>query len=88
MKRIAKFGALALWLLFATFESAYWWGRHPQAVPSPPDAFWIWLDNLANAHCCEAMADVEIFYMLTVSFLFVCLCTFIAWRVFKRLRAR
>jgi hypothetical protein len=88
MKRIAKFSAMVLWLLIATFGLTFWWGRHPQAVPSPPDAFWIWLGDAAEAHCCESMADLEIGYMLAASFLFVCLCTFIAWRMVKRLRTR
>jgi hypothetical protein len=86
MKRAAKWGTVALWLLFATLGLTYWWGRHPQAIPSPPQGFWIWLGDVADAHCCEAMADVELYYMLAVAFLFASLCTFVAWRMLKRLR--
>lgn len=86
MKRVAKLGAVFLWLVFATLALVYWWARHPQAIPSPPEGFWIWLTDVADAHGCESVADVEFLYMLTVSFLFANLCTFVAWRILKRLR--
>ena len=85
MKRLVKVGAVILSLMFATLALTFWWARHPQAIPSPPDAFWIWLSNMAEAHSCESMGDLEVHYMLTGSFLLACFCTFVAWRIFKRL---
>ncbi|QCP48682.1 hypothetical protein FAZ95_05430 [Trinickia violacea] len=86
MRRAIKIGGVVVWLLFATLTLAYVWGRHPDAIPPPPLGFSLWLNDLFDAHDAEASADVDIYYMLTVSFLFASLCTFVAWRTFKRLR--
>ncbi|MGV2289536.1 hypothetical protein AAHK20_12565 [Trinickia sp. YCB016] len=88
MKRAIKIGGVIVWLLFATFALAYVWGRHPDAIPPPPLEFSLWLNDLFDAHDAEASADVDVFYMLTASFLFASLCTFIAWHVLKRLCRR
>ncbi|WDD94830.1 hypothetical protein Bsp3421_004975 [Burkholderia sp. FERM BP-3421] len=86
MKRLARSGLVALWQIFATLAVAYWWGRHPTAIPPPPVEFSLWLDDLFDARCCEASARVDVYYMLTCSFVATALGTFIGLRIWKRAR--
>ncbi|TKC83133.1 hypothetical protein FAZ69_25945 [Trinickia terrae] len=88
MKRTIEIGCVIAWLLLATLALAYVWGRHPDAIPPPPLSFSLWLNDLFDAHDAETSADVDLYYMLIASFLFASLCTFVAWRIFKRLRTR
>lgn len=83
MKRLCKIIALAIWLLVATVAFTRWWYEHPDAIPAPPQAFSIWLDNLFNAHCCESSAVVDLYYGLSVSFVLISICTLLAWRLYR-----
>lgn len=74
---------LTAWLVLASLAATYWWARHSEFIPSPPQAFWLWLTSLADGHCCESMGRIELYYMLAVSGVFACLCTFIASRLFN-----
>ena len=78
MKRSVKAAMIA-----APLAITYWWARHPDAIPSPPIPFWLWLSDLTSAHCCEAMADLELLYMLATSFTFVSLGTLASWQLFR-----
>lgn len=42
------------------------------------------MDDLLNAHCCESAANVELYFMLISSFVFVALFTLVSWRLHKR----
>ncbi|CAN0622695.1 conserved protein of unknown function [Burkholderia multivorans] len=84
MKHSIKTAIAALWLVAAPLAITCWWARHPDAVPSPPLSFWRWLSDLTGACCCEAMADLELLYMLAASFTFVSLVTLAGWRLFRR----
>ncbi len=88
MRRATKISGVIVWLLFATLALTYVWGRHPDAIPPPPLAFSLWLNDLFDAYDAEASGVVDVYYMLAVSFILVSFCTFVAWRIFKRLCKR
>lgn len=79
---------LAAWLIVATLVLTSLWAHNLDAVPRPPMAFAIWLDDIYGARNGEEVADLDALYMLTVSFVVVAVFTFLARHIWTRYSRR
>jgi hypothetical protein len=77
---------MGAWLLTATHALAYLWGGNLDLVPRPPAAFALWLVNLYGARNGDDIGNLDVIYMLTVSFIVVAVCTFLARLAWRRSR--
>ena len=73
-----KAAITAIWILCATVALAWLWGGNPDAVPRPPEDFAIWISDLFGAKNGEDMGRLEVWYMLTVSFIATVSATLLA----------
>ena len=88
MKRSTKITLVTLWLLVGTFILVSIWARHIDYIPSPPMEFSLWLSDLAGAKTADDEANLDVHYMLVVSFLVLSLFTFIAMFIWRRILKR
>ena len=79
---------MAVWLIVGAHALAYVWGGNLDLVPRPPEAFGIWLGNIYGAKNGEDLGDVDMLYMLTVSFIVVAASTGLTRYIWKRLPPR
>ena len=86
MRTILRHSLTSLWVLFATVFLARWWLGHPDAMPSFPTYFWVWITDLFGAQNAEDVANVEMWVALCVAFIFVVAITFSSWFVWHRVQ--
>ncbi len=84
MKPSIKKFFVGTWIIGATFSLVYFWGKHPDMFPRPPEKTSIWLTSLFDIANGEELSDFELLYMLTLSLLFVIIITLLSQYVWSR----
>lgn len=88
MKKAIRTSLFGLWILLASAALTRWWMVSPSSafIPDFPQAFWVWLIKLLNAHDNKTM--VVIWVGLCLSSIIVTLLTLCTCYVWRRFQAR
>jgi len=78
MKMFLRIFALVLWMLSGTILLSRWWYKNPDRFPSFSESFWRYLDLLFGVGNVDDAQNVELFVVISVSFLVVFAVTTVA----------
>ena len=74
---------IGFWIIGATLVLVYFWGNNPDMFPRPPEEFSIWLTSVFSVANGEELSDIELLYMLFLSFIFVSIVPFLMWFIWS-----
>jgi hypothetical protein len=77
---------VCVWQLFATLTLAYIWLHNPDLFFRPPDTFSYWLADLYGVQNGEDLRNLEVIYVLVVSFAVILFFTLAALFWIKMLK--
>lgn len=73
----------AIWIVCATLALTWVLGGNHALVPWPPESIALWLVDLVGAQNADEIGQVEVLYMMAVSFIVVVGGTVLARRIWK-----
>ncbi len=77
MKFSYKYILITIWVIVATLVLSFFWGNYPHRFFYLPESLSIWLIDIYGASNGEELADLELFYVLIMSFLIVSFLTYV-----------
>ena len=88
MRKTTRLGLTGLWIILATAFLTRLWLTNPGAFPQVPKPLALWLVEWYGSRDGEELADLELLFGLTLSFIAVMLATLLGWLMWRGIRGR
>ena len=80
-------GVKLVFVIILTFIFSVLWLSFSDFIPKPPEAFSLWFVHFFNAKTAEDVADIEVFFVFSISFIFSLVSVFI-FSIFKSFKTK